>query len=238
MKLDSASISRQGVRTSVNQDALLASPVDGLFAVADGMGGGDCGETASRLAIACLQRVIGNGARPSAGLMDARLQKAFSLANRAIYRQGSRMHRQMGTTLTVAALVDGVCYVGHLGDSRAYLVTEDEVRLLTRDNRLVADMVRGGLLTESAAEVHPRRNILTGCLGLQRDCTIQVNNCPWTRKAKLVLCTDGVTDWISGEEIDRHLRSEGPSSLVESLPALARAAGSTDDLTVVAVEFV
>jgi PPM family protein phosphatase len=238
MTLETASISQKGFRTGINQDALLVNVPGGVFAVADGVGGSEGSEAASRLAIACLERVFSPDARAPVRLMEERLQWAFALGNRAIYRAGLRARRKMGTTLTVAVVRDQVCYVAHLGDSRAYLVAGGAVRLLTRDNRLVAEMVRNGLLTESAAGSHPHRNVLTGCLGFQRQCTAQLGSCPWSRNAKLVLCTDGITDGVPSAEIAQRLLVEDPATMVESLLALALSRGSTDDLTVVAVKAV
>lgn len=237
MILSTASISRKGSRTSANQDALLEDARRGLFAVADGIGGFNYGETASSMAIECLERTFADLSKfPQDGAIDLRLHEAFEVANRAILRAGTNIGRKMGTTLTAAILTDTTCYVAHSGDSRAYLFADRTIQQLTNDNRLVADMVHNGIITESDAESNPHRNILTGCLGLQQPCRIQLGSYPWTKNRKLILCTDGVTDWVSRQEIAQQLLlNESSSSIVESLVSLALSNGSTDDVSVVAV---
>lgn len=236
MILESASVSRTGIGSHVNEDRLLDDVERGVFAVADGIGGADHGEIASSTAIQCLRRTFLKRSRSRPALsVDQRLRRAFLLANRVILRAGHRVGRQMGTTLTAVVVKKATCYLAHSGDSRAYLAVDGVVRQLTEDNTLVAELVRRGIITETDANSHPHRNVLTGCLGLHEHCKIQIETCPLTPGAKLILCTDGISDCLAAGEIAEYLRDESLSSIAEALVSSALSRGSTDDLTVVVI---
>lgn len=236
MILESASVSRKGTGGHVNEDRLLDDVERGMFAVADGIGGADHGEVASSTAIECLKRTFVKQSRSRPALpVDQRLRRVFLLANRVILRAGLRTGRQMGTTLTAVVVKGATCYLAHSGDSRAYVVVDGVVRQLTEDNTLVAELVRRGIITETEADSHPHRNVLTGCLGLHQHCKIQIETCPLTPGGKLVLCTDGVSDCLAAEEIGEYLKDESLSSNAETLVSSALSRGSTDDLTVVVI---
>ena len=236
MILESVSFSRKGIGSDVNEDRLLDDVARGVFAVADGIGGTDHGEIASAAAIECLRRTLLERARPCPAVpADQRLRRAFLLANRVILRAGHRTGQEMGTTLTAVVVKEATCYLAHSGDSRAYLAVDGEVRQLTEDNTLVAELVRRGIITETEAGAHPHRNVLTGCLGLHQHCKIQIETCPLTPDGKLVLCTDGISDGLSVGEMAEYLRDESLSSIAEALVSSALSRGSMDDLTVVVI---
>lgn len=237
MIFNTASISRKGHGNRVNQDALLEDAGRGIFAVADGLGGFDHGETASRMAIESLECTFAdqNDCLQEGGVA-LRLQEAFLVANNAILNVEEETGRKMGTTLTAAVITGKTCYIAHSGDSRAYLLKDHNLRQLTKDNRLVADMVRSGLIAELDAESHPRRNILTGCLGLYELYRIQVKSYPWAENSKLLLCTDGISDCVSQQDIAQHmLEDKSPLSIAEELLLLALNNGSKDDVSIVVV---
>ena len=235
--LKTSSSSRQGSKSSINQDSILESQEKALFAVADGIGGGDHGEIASQMAIESLKRLFKNqtSLTLNKGEIEKRLHKAFLLANRAILRLGNKMGQKMGTTLTAVVIKNSICYVAHSGDSRAYLIKDKTVKQLTEDNTIVAEMAREGIITENEAKFHPHRNVLTGFLGLYERFKIQIRTYPWECNKKLILCTDGISDWISPEEMAQALLENSPSSIVEELISLALSKGSADDLSVIAV---
>ena len=158
---DSTGLSDPGRVRRRNEDSFICDPP--LFAVADGMGGAQAGELASRIAATAFRE---------AGASDtldpqARLRSIIQEANRRIYARAARDPEVsgMGTTVTAALLVGETIAVGHVGDSRAYRIREGELEQLTDDHSLVADLVRSGRLSPEEAELHPQRSVITRALG-------------------------------------------------------------------------
>ena len=213
-----------------NEDSFVCDPP--LFAVADGMGGAQAGEIASRLAASAFHEYH------EADSLDpeARLRSIIQEANRRIYaRASSDPHASgMGTTIT-AALVSGArISVGHVGDSRAYLFRDELLEQLTEDHSLVADLVRSGRLTPEEAEVHPQRSVITRALGT--DAAVTVDSFSVEAKAGDVylLCSDGLTTMLGSDPVRKALAET--SSLEEAARRLigeANAAGGEDNVTVV-----
>ena len=153
-----------------NEDNYLCEPSLGLYAVADGMGGHAAGEIASRLAVdALVETIAGAGPKPKDGSPPAteRLREAVTEANRrsceSIERHDER--RGMGTPVVAMLVRNGHATIGHVGDSRAYLLRDETLTRLTSDHSWVSEQVRAGLLTDDAAKHHPMRNIVTRALG-------------------------------------------------------------------------
>jgi PPM family protein phosphatase len=213
-----------------NEDSFVCDPP--LFAVADGMGGAQAGEIASRLAASAFHEYH------EADSLDpeARLRSIIQEANRRIYARASTdPHASgMGTTIT-AALVSGArISVGHVGDSRAYLFRDEVLEQLTEDHSLVADLVRSGRLTPEEAEVHPQRSVITRALGT--DAAVTVDSFSVEAKAGDVylLCSDGLTTMLGSDPVRKALAET--SSLEEAARRLigeANAAGGEDNVTVV-----
>ncbi len=213
-----------------NEDSFVCDPP--LFAVADGMGGAQAGEIASRLAASAFHEYH------EADSLDpeARLRSIIQEANRRIYARASTdPHASgMGTTIT-AALVSGArVSVGHVGDSRAYLFRDEVLEQLTEDHSLVADLVRSGRLTPEEAEVHPQRSVITRALGT--DAAVTVDSFSVEAKADDVylLCSDGLTTMLGSGAVRTALAET--SSLQEAARRLigeANAAGGEDNVTVV-----
>src|SRR5215216_3119984 len=160
---DTAALSHPGRRLH-DVGVLVVQPP--LFAVADGMGGAKAGEVASGLAAAAVQESDGEG---QSG--EARVAALIEEANRRVFRRASedREASGMGTTMTVALVEDDKVAIGHVGDSRAYLVRNGELQQLTDDHSLVAELVRSGKLTPEEAEAHPQRSVITRALGTEAD---------------------------------------------------------------------
>ncbi|HEY3728585.1 MAG TPA: Stp1/IreP family PP2C-type Ser/Thr phosphatase [Solirubrobacteraceae bacterium] len=212
-----------------NEDSAFArSP---LFVVADGMGGAQAGEVASRMAVEAFQRELSQQGSP-----EERLADRAKDANRRIYEISSSEHERagMGTTLTAAYLDDANLAIAHVGDSRAYLFRDASLSRLTQDHSLVGELVRRGKLTEEQAAEHPQRSIITRALGV--DPEVQVDT--WTYPARagdvVLLCSDGLTSMISEEQIAAILSEESDlDQAAERLIAEANEAGGRDNITVV-----
>lgn len=212
-----------------NEDnAFVRAP---LFVVADGMGGAQAGEVASKLAVDEFHEAL-----PDEGSAEERLTNRIRAANRRIYdlSRTEHEHAGMGTTLTAAYLDDDNLAVAHVGDSRAYIFRDGELVRLTQDHSLVEELVRQGKLTEEQAAEHPQRSIITRALGIEGD--VEVDTWSYSVRAGdvVLLCSDGLTSMIGEDQIVQILGSE--SSLdraADGLIGAANDAGGRDNITVV-----
>jgi protein phosphatase len=219
------------VRTG-NEDSLLLAPP--LFAVADGLGGHQAGEVASRVAVDVL---LENAPRRA----DAKaLGRAVRAANKAVIdaAHDGRGRTGMGTTLTVA-MIDGMrVAIAHVGDSRAYLMHRDgRIERVTQDHSMVADLVRQGSLTEEDARTHPNRSVITRALGSDPNMAADTLEVTATPGDRLLLCTDGLSSLVTDAEIAEILsRHADLTEAVDALIAAARLAGGYDNITAVVVD--
>jgi PPM family protein phosphatase len=227
---DSAGTTDAGRKRRRNEDSFVREPP--LFAVADGMGGAQAGEVASRLAAAAFREFH------EADELDPeeRVARIIQEANRRIYER-ARSDAQasgMGTTITAALVSGDSVAIGHVGDSRAYRLRADKLEQLTEDHSLVADLVRSGRLTPEEADGHPQRSVITRALGTD----LQVDVDTFTVEAQagdlFLLCSDGLTTMVDDEEIAQMVANA--DSLEHATKALVKAAnraGGEDNVTVV-----
>jgi PPM family protein phosphatase len=212
-----------------NEDSMyVRAPV---FVVADGMGGAQAGEVASRMAVEAFEQGL-----PESGSPEERLADRVREANRQIHELShTDLERHgMGTTLTAAYLDDSHLAIAHVGDSRAYLFRDGELQRLTQDHSLVGELVRKGKLTEEQAEEHPQRSIITRALGPEPSVEVDTWTYPVRDRDVLLLCSDGLTSMITEDKIAEVLESS--SSLNDAAARLiseANAAGGRDNITVV-----
>jgi PPM family protein phosphatase len=210
-----------------------------LFAVADGLGGHSAGDVASATAVRVLARL--DGRRP-ASVEEAREQlvAAFQEANQAVRDEAARdpARAGMGTTLTAALLAGEQLIIAHVGDSRAYLLRPGEqLRQLTSDQTVVAEMVRQGRLTRDQAAAHPYRSVLTTAIGLESELEVQLPApLPLRPGDQVLLCSDGLTEPV-GEDAIAELLMSSPDgeATCQALIDAANAAGGPDNVTVVLV---
>lgn len=234
LKLVAAGVTDVGrVRDGNEDDFLDQADRLGLVAVADGMGGHRAGEVASATALEALRAAVASG-EP--------LRKAIEGANGAVLEKSEADHELygMGTTLTAGMLGnDGSLLVGHVGDSRAYLIRDGELRQITDDHSLVEEMVRGGELTPEQAEVHPQRSIITRALGIDPEIDVDVYPIELKAGDRILLCSDGLTTMLRPEEIADILgREPDPRRAAQLLVDAANAAGGEDNITALIVEAV
>lgn len=235
--LRSGSATDAGRVRDTNEDWLLAS--EGLFVVADGMGGHAGGEVASRTAVEALK--AGFETDPS----GPGLVRAVKDANVAVWERSRADQdlRGMGTTLTAAALVTGAegehLTLVNVGDSRAYMLRGGELSQLTEDHTLVEEMVRSGELSAEAAAFHPQRHILTRALGIEPDVEVDAWEVTPTTGDRLLICSDGLVNEMGDSEITSVLtRTTDPGDAARELVTLARAHGGNDNITVVLIDVV
>lgn len=219
----------RGAARENNEDACAAG--ERFLAVADGMGGHQAGEVAAALALASVQQPL----PPELPVQEA-VRQLFARAQRTIQEEARRRADRagMGTTLTAAWLVDGRAVIGHVGDSRAYLVRRGQVRQLTEDHSVVAELVRNGGLSAQEALQHPHRHVLTRSLGGPGEVEVDVVEVALEPGDRLVLCTDGVSSVLSEAELARVVGSaESAEAAARALVRLAAAGGGGDDMTAV-----
>jgi protein phosphatase len=219
-----------------NEDALVVRPP--LFAVADGMGGARAGEIAARLAAGALEET-GAGAAGEEGIASL-----IEEANRRIWERSlaDPATAGVGTTVT-AALVDehdGTVAIGHVGDSRAYLLRDGALSQLSTDHSLVAELVQSGVLTPEEAERHPQRSAITRALGTDPAVEVEVQTVAAQPGDLFVLCSDGLSVMLGDDEIASAIEGAGgePKASGEALVTAANRHGGEDNITVVLFELV
>ncbi len=215
-----------------------------LLAVADGMGGAAAGEVASKLATEVLDESFSRyveevrAGRPVVGI-DKLIDKALRLANRRVYAEAfSKQNRRgMGTALTCVAILKRRAYVGHVGDSRAFLVRGKKIYQLTKDHSWVEEQVALGNLTEDQAENHEWRNLVTRVLGTRPTVAPDVIELEVQVGDVFVVSTDGLHGLVKPEEILAEIkRTDNRQTNVEVMLALANERGGPDNITVVIAE--
>jgi protein phosphatase len=212
-----------------NEDSAFARPP--VFVVADGMGGAQAGEVASRLAIEAFEHGL-----PDDGSPEERLAARVREANRQIYERSraDRGRAGMGTTLTAAYVDDAHVAIAHVGDSRAYLFRAGTLQRLTQDHSLVDELVRRGKLTEEQAAEHPQRSIITRALGPEPDVEVDTWTYPVRPGDVVLLCSDGLTSMISEDTVREVLTAhDNLDAAADALIHEANEAGGRDNITVV-----
>lgn len=237
LSLASASVSDRGTARERNGDSVLEDSRHRLFAVADGVGASPGAAVASRTAIHSVQEFLGSqAAHLSCNNAAPVMQHAFESANRAILQEGDTRGQRIQSTLTAVVFVDERMYVGHTGDSRAYLLADGQARAITRDHTVVGDLVRESLISEESARSHPRRGMLSSCLGWYDKFRFD-SFCSKVRPGDaVILCSDGVSAFLSEDDVlECRESSDDASSIAGVLAAKALANGSSDDLSVVVI---
>lgn len=225
----------------INQDCLTADPERGLFIVADGMGGHLAGEKASMSAIETIGSLLTGEAIDAAltGDLQDLLQEVIQAANRIIVQasmQDASM-RGMGTTATLAVTTESGVYLGHIGDSRAYLMTAEAIEQVTEDHSVVAQLLRARAITPQEAQRHPYRNVITKCLGMQMEVEADTRLVSWNQGDRLLLCSDGLSGLVLDEEMLAVVNEFAePQEACERLVAMANERGGYDNITVILLQ--
>jgi serine/threonine protein phosphatase PrpC len=248
MKLISFGKTDQGKMRANNEDAFLVNDRLGLYAVADGIGGHEGGEVASRLTVDALSDMLRKqfeGSRsavafddsPEADQYISSLRGAVALANTTV-RQAAAQDPSltgMGTTVTAVLLRPRTSVFVHVGDSRAYMFRNGILRQLTNDHSLVAEQMRAGLITPEQARMSPYRHVITRSVGIHPEVHADFGMFELEKNDILLLCTDGLTEMIKDDDIARILSNAIPVASAESLIRRANDNGGVDNITVVVV---
>ena len=229
------------VRSS-NQDAFISGTLPGgaVFAVVcDGMGGANGGNVASALGIKVISDRLLEVYREGMNEISLHnlLESAIAAANVEIYdtAMADTDLRGMGTTVVAVLIVEGLVHIAHVGDSRAYLITREAMEQITRDHSIVQSMVEKGQLTPDEAKNHPRKHFITRALGVEEEVACDYNEFSFPEEGLLLICTDGLTNMVETDEIERLARAGDPETIPARLISAANMAGGSDNITVVAV---
>lgn len=250
MRTSSCGATDAGKKRSNNEDAFLVLERNSLFAVADGIGGNEGGEVASRIAVDTLAsafpELVGEndrtppaGISPGGGTETAALRRAFDLANREIRRERESRSglSQMGTTLTALFVSRDRAFIGHIGDSRAYLLRAGTLKQITQDHSLVADQVRAGVLKPAQVRSSPNRHIITRALGIDDEVDPELTILALQQNDMVLLCTDGLTEMVDDGAIRKIMAASDPPEVAKELVKAANERGGVDNITVVVVRF-
>lgn len=233
-KIESASLTSIGQVRSTNQDyfgEFNRANGDRLLVVADGMGGHRGGATASRLATEAIGEVFSTStANPPDTLYDA-----ITAANAQVHQTSLEDPELRGMGTTVVSLLfdaEGLVWVAHVGDSRAYRLHAGGMEQITQDHSVVGEMVRRGLITAEEAEVHPRRNEILRSVGVENAVEIDVAQVLSAPGDFFVLCSDGLSGQVSDTEIADVVQAEAPEPAAKRLVEIANDRGAPDNVTV------
>lgn len=229
---------RGQIRT-INEDAggIFYNEANQLLAiVADGMGGHQAGEVASELAVNFMEekwKVSERITSPSEA--ENWLDTMLKQMNKAIYDRSleKEEYKGMGTTVVISICTSEFVTIAHIGDSRCYLIDEENIERLTNDHSLVNELIRTGQITEMDAEQHPRKNVLLKAVGTEETVTPDIRSINWEQGHYLLLCSDGLTNKVAEEEIknlvDEHVQLE---EMCQVFVDLANERGGEDNITI------
>ena len=235
------SITDIGRRRTMNQDYVYASeqPVGNLknlLIVADGMGGHNAGDLASRYTVELMVEYITNEKDEKRPV--SLLSSAIHHANELVMEKArsAKEYEGMGTTIVAATVTDGCLYVANVGDSRLYLI-RDDIRQITKDHSLVEEMVRSGKLKKEEARKHPNKNVITRAVGVERKVNIDFFDLRVRKGDKILLCSDGLSNMLEDSEICAIVKSGGDvEERARKLITAANQNGGKDNISVVLVE--
>ena len=214
---------------SNNEDSLIVIDPE-TFVVADGMGGAQAGEIASQMLVDVVKIILTSVPPP---WDEKLLSRAILVANAKILEtaQQNEQYNGMGTTATILSLNGYNAYFAHVGDSRLYLLRDNELRQITEDHSYVETLVRNGDITPEEARIHPMRNVLTQAVGAVDDLYIDAANFSVNKGDMFLLCTDGLTNMVDEQTITKILQNS--SNPAEELIEVALNAGGKDNVTVI-----
>lgn len=222
-----------------NEDSVLVNESEPVFAiVADGMGGHNAGEVASKLAVDTMAGVLLLAKKKKKIDFEDRLRDAFVLANKKIYDYAEKNSKLMGmgTTAVTALIYDGNLFVGNVGDSRAYILKDGEIRQISEDHSYVWQLVKKGEITEQQAKRHPKRNYITRAMGTDRNICVDTF-CEKYDGGIVILCSDGLSNLVENYEIKDIVEdSSNLQDAADRLIDLANQRGGTDNITVALIE--
>jgi protein phosphatase len=240
-----AAKSDRGKVRELNEDSYRLitghSNVPDAFIVADGMGGHSSGEVASGMAVEFAEQYILT--HPEVFSHEesvlSGIKKLMEEANTAIFTKASESQSNfgMGTTFITVVMLNNKMYIGHVGDSRVYLIRDGVIEKVTTDHSFIEELIKNGSLTREEAENHPKKNVITRALGCDQEILVDTLTVEVKDEDIFVLCTDGLTNMLREDEIlDIILKSEDPETACNELVHCANEKGGEDNITVIIIK--
>ncbi len=233
-----------GKKRSSNQDSYAAGELPSGVAwavVCDGMGGVAGGNVASSTAVKIISEQITSSYRVGMSPKSIKnmLVSAINAANISVYdiSCANSELEGMGTTVVCAVVTDGVAYIAHAGDSRAYLFSQGGFSQLTKDHSVVQEMVETGRITPSEAKNHPRKNIITRALGVEPEIKVDYCDTDLSDNDILLICTDGLTNYVDEKDFTKIIENNSYYEVADLLVNKANDNGGGDNITVVAIAY-
>lgn len=247
MRVDSKSLTHVGMKRPLNEDSFCSNVEEGLYVVADGMGGHAHGEVASRLAVETIEEFIkltsGDtdvtwpyGIDETLSLNGNRLKTSIRFANQKLleHARSSAGCEGMATTVVAVLVEDNLAEIAHVGDSRLYLVRDGKITRITSDHSWVNEQVQSGVIDSEQARNHPLRNVVTRALGGRPDLEVDVQTLEMQPGDRLLLCSDGLTTMLDDDEILRIvLGGDGGVDQTDELIRAANESGGEDNTTAI-----
>ncbi|MGE5613403.1 MAG: Stp1/IreP family PP2C-type Ser/Thr phosphatase [Bacillota bacterium] len=239
-----AARSDRGLVRELNEDSYRiisgSSGTPFVFIVADGMGGHNCGEVASKMTVEYIKNTVERGGFSLGSPED--VEEAFREivigANKAVFEASLEQPGTsgMGTTLTMAVIYGNKVTVAHVGDSRLYLVREGNIRQLTEDHSYISELVKNGTLTIEEAKMHPNKHVITRAIGTSSALDVGIMSFDYEEGDIFVLCTDGLTNKLEEYEILDVIANNEPDEACEKLVDIAKSKGGEDNITVIVIK--
>lgn len=234
----------RGLVREINEDSYRIIPESSqtpcVFIIADGMGGHNCGEIASRMAVDFIGDCVEQNMSQlcSSKNMSSEVRGMVENANRAVFESSIARPEAngMGTTLTMAVVIGGRVTVAHVGDSRLYVLHNGVMRQITEDHSYIGELVKKGSLTREEAERHPRKNVITRAIGSSPELEVDMLDIEVENEDILLLCTDGLTNMISEDEIYSVIKDSEPETACAELIETAKKRGGEDNITVIVIK--
>ncbi|MDF2566660.1 MAG: protein serine/threonine phosphatase [Oscillospiraceae bacterium] len=231
-----------GKLREMNQDAFFVSELnqnDAFAIVCDGMGGKNGGNVASTMACDMISKKVVSGYRSQMDSNSIRnlLITSVTAANVEVNTKASQ-HKElegMGTTAVAVLATSDMAHIVHVGDSRAYLHSADKIVQLTKDHSIVQELVEQGRLSEDDAKNHPKKNLITRAVGVELTVSVDYIELELTKGDSILLCSDGLTNMCSNDELSEVLNTNKPGAACEKLIKIANEHGGVDNITIVIV---
>jgi serine/threonine protein phosphatase PrpC len=237
LHIECSAQSDQGMVRTSNEDECRADGENAVFLVADGMGGHAAGEIASRMTASAVENIMTD--RDPEEAVEDLLQRSVRYANKCVYdtQEQNPEYRGMGSTLTLLTFEETRYYLAQVGDSRAYLYRDSALNQLTRDHSVVWSLFENGILTKDDISRHPQKNLITRSIGTHPEVEIDLLHGTAAEGDIYLLCSDGLTDVLSDEDILQIIKSstKNPKKIGKNLIDAANSGGGPDNVTVVLV---
>ncbi len=234
-------VTGKGMVRKINQDSFYTDAEHGIFLVCDGMGGHAAGDVASRCAVGAISTYIKENM--PLGLDDEKIKQlmhdAVNYANTLVYSRSKAdsKYQGMGTTVAFVMIYLDTIYYLNIGDSRIYLFRDGNLQRKTEDHTVTDELLKSGEITSLEAENHPAKHMLTRALGTDKETSADFSKEKLLKNDIILLCSDGLTNMLSDEDIKHHLiAEENPQLIAQNLVNKANENGGTDNITVIIVK--